>query len=77
MIPRDVYEHVRFGSGARPGAALTRAGKTYNLYPSLDGQGVTCVRHDPSPKYQGQAISLSKVPDSLAEEWDQYWTHEC
>ena len=87
MIPESVFNHMRYGTGARPGASLRIDDDvSYSLYRD---NGLVCAKrytvlswhHCP---YNGARIDeldvrivpLGSVPDMPANRWDIYWTNE-
>ena len=90
MIPKGVYDFVRYGSGALPGASMTQGKHEYIL--SCDHGSVICTRYNELPDINAHNYTmlmdvwhssimrdfrLSNIPDSDSSQWSMYFTNEC
>lgn len=81
MIPQDVYDHIKYGNGAIPGADMERGRHSYSLSPRFyRGRWfVICTKYthdDDGVLMAWRDIPLRDVPESDAADWRTYWTGE-
>lgn len=72
MIPEEVFDHLKYATGARPGAWLKKNGIEYGIIAILGKFEIK--------KYKGtkvQKIQLREIPAASLDEWDIFFTHEC
>jgi hypothetical protein len=83
MLPNEVYEHVKYGTGGRPGATATVCGKVF----VVEGCTETAIgnplfgipdrtRHVIRAYRNGIPCLIRDCPSELSV-WRTYWTHEC
>lgn len=80
MLPRNVYEHIKYGNGAKPGASLKLANGTSYTVSKVDRRIVaTFYPADflTNRQTKSKNVRLSDIPDRPESEWNIYWTHEC
>lgn len=69
-IPQFIYDHVRYGSGGRPSAALIMDGFEYSLRRDPVTEHVICTQYVfLGLSSQGVRIPLSQVPAVPAQAW--------
>jgi len=71
MIPLDVWDHLRFGTGPRPGAMATDPHDGTEYVASRRAGRITVRAYSDAGR---RDISPSQVPEGL--EWRMYWTCE-
>lgn len=93
MLPKNVYEHIRYGNGAKPGASLTLPnGTSYSVtreiksVPSWTGpttyhQEIVATMYPANSltnrRVKSVKVRLGDIPTRPELEWKVYWTHEC
>ena len=79
MIPREVYNHIKFGSGGDPGAVYQSDGYSYILEQTPNGK-VICTRFGPNFENDWndkEFFPLSEIPATTESDWEVYFEHEC
>lgn len=83
MLPKNVYDHVRYGNGARPEASATLIdGSHIHVEPRREPPHyritIRARLYPPdfcaNPKARARDIALSECPEDA--DWQTYWTHE-
>ena len=85
MLPQDVYEHMKYTTGAKPGASLTtdqgeyivsREGVYKSGFCTLDFSHYKIVATFYPTTGTAKPAPLGEIPTTDAALWKQYYTHE-
>lgn len=73
-IPTEVFKHIKYGNGAKPGARLKVNEITYILEPG-ENFSVKAKKYVPD-NWESKPVKLSDIPVRSEENWDTYFTNE-